>query len=148
MRRHVLLLAILVGPALASVPEWGQCGGLGWTGETGKAINLLHLSDYLEQVPQTARAGLVCVEQNEYYSQCLAGTTTTIVTTPTTVSTTSTVKSTTTVSTTSMVKSTTTSSAPTATGFIQTSGMRFTLNGEQFVPVGWADSFNVLITQS
>ncbi|KAF7377350.1 Glycoside hydrolase family 5 protein [Mycena sanguinolenta] len=105
MRRHVLLLAILVGPALASVPEWGQCGGLGWTGETDCA------------------AGLVCIEQNEYYSQCLAGTTTTIITTPTTVSITSTVKSTTTVSTTSTVKSTTTSSAPTATGSSRLGGL-------------------------
>ncbi|KAF7378392.1 Glycoside hydrolase family 5 protein [Mycena sanguinolenta] len=118
MRRQALLLAILGVPALASVPEWGQCGGTGWTGETDCA------------------AGLACVEQNEWYSQCLPGTATTT-TSPTTVSTTSTVKSTTTVSTTTTVKSTTTtSSAPSSTGFIKTSGTRFTLNGQQFVPVG------------
>ncbi|KAF8214816.1 glycoside hydrolase family 5 protein [Mycena galopus ATCC 62051] len=127
MRRQALLFAILGASALASVPEWGQCGGLSYTGETDCA------------------AGLVCVEQNTYYSQCLAGTSTT---TSTTVSSTSTVKSTTTttttVSTTSTVKSTTTttsqtttaSSPPSATGFIKTSGTRFTLNGKQFVPVG------------
>ncbi|KAF7354147.1 Mannan endo-1,4-beta-mannosidase F [Mycena venus] len=117
MRRQALLLAILCASAMGSVPEWGQCGGLGWTGETDCAT------------------GFVCVEQNEWYSQCLAGTSTTTVTTPTTtpttVSTTSTVKSTSTTHTT-----TTSSSPPSATGFIKTSGTRFTLNGQQFVPVG------------
>ncbi|KAF8175051.1 CEL4a mannanase [Mycena galopus ATCC 62051] len=110
MRRQVLLLAILGGPALASVPEWGQCGGITWTGETDCA------------------AGFVCTELNAYYSQCLVGTGTTTVTTS---STTSTAKSTTTTTTT-----TTASSPPSSTGFIKTSGMRFTLNGQQFVPVG------------
>ncbi|KAJ7849909.1 glycoside hydrolase superfamily [Mycena leptocephala] len=110
MRRQALLLAILGGSALASVPEWGQCGGVTYTGETDCA------------------AGLVCTELNAYYSQCLVGTGTTTVTTS---STTSTAKSTTTTTTT-----TTASSPPSSTGFIKTSGTRFTLNGQQFVPVG------------
>ncbi|OCH86101.1 putative acetylxylan esterase A [Obba rivulosa] len=35
--------------------EWGQCGGIGWTGAT------------------TCVAGTVCTELNSYYSQCLPG---------------------------------------------------------------------------
>ncbi|KAJ7772367.1 glycoside hydrolase superfamily [Mycena metata] len=118
MHRQALLLAILSASAMGSVPEWGQCGGLQFTGETDCAT------------------GFACVELNPYYSQCLAGTATTTVTTPTTtptmVSTTSTIKSTSTTTHTT----TTASSPPSATGFIKTSGMRFTLNGQQFVSVG------------
>ncbi|KIK54560.1 glycoside hydrolase family 10 protein [Collybiopsis luxurians FD-317 M1] len=44
--------------------EWGQCGGIGWTG------------------PTTCVAGTTCVASNPYYSQCLPGSTTTPVTTP------------------------------------------------------------------
>ncbi|KAF8177783.1 mannanase [Mycena galopus ATCC 62051] len=103
--------AILGASALASIPQYDQCGGLNYTGETDCAI------------------GLMCLEQNPYYYQCVAGTATT---TSTTVSTTSTVKSTTTSHTTTI----TASSPPSATGFIKTSATRFTLNGKQFVPVG------------
>ncbi|KAI0069947.1 acetyl xylan esterase [Panus rudis PR-1116 ss-1] len=35
--------------------EWGQCGGIGWTG------------------PTTCVAGTVCTKLNDYYSQCLPG---------------------------------------------------------------------------
>ncbi|KAI5782031.1 hypothetical protein DFH27DRAFT_519327 [Peziza echinospora] len=48
----ILLLAV---PALAQVPLWGQCGGIGWTGGT------------------TCVSGAVCNKLNDYYSQCLAG---------------------------------------------------------------------------
>lgn len=52
-------LAVLAGLApcvLGQAPEWGQCGGIGWTGAT------------------TCVAGTTCVVMNPYYSQCLAGT--------------------------------------------------------------------------
>ncbi|KAJ8521495.1 hypothetical protein ONZ45_g1794 [Pleurotus djamor] len=52
---------VVTGLALASgvvavVPAWGQCGGIGWSGETECA------------------SGLVCSKLNDYYSQCLQGT--------------------------------------------------------------------------
>ncbi|KAI0479389.1 carbohydrate-binding module family 1 [Xylariaceae sp. FL0804] len=62
----------LAGLARAQQPEWAQCGGSGWTGSTECA------------------AGLVCTVSNEYYSQCLPGTTTgttTAAVSPTTLST-------------------------------------------------------------
>lgn len=48
-------LAALIPLALAQSPEWGQCGGIGWTG------------------PTTCVAGTVCTYSNAYYSQCLPG---------------------------------------------------------------------------
>ncbi|EIW58084.1 uncharacterized protein TRAVEDRAFT_29696 [Trametes versicolor FP-101664 SS1] len=48
----------LIPYALAQSPEWGQCGGTGWTGAT------------------TCVSGTVCTVINPYYSQCLAGTAT------------------------------------------------------------------------
>nr|B7SIW2.1 RecName: Full=Endo-1,4-beta-xylanase C; Short=Xylanase C; AltName: Full=1,4-beta-D-xylan xylanohydrolase C; Flags: Precursor [Phanerodontia chrysosporium]ABZ88799.1 endo-1,4-beta-xylanase C precursor [Phanerodontia chrysosporium] len=48
-------LAALVPFVAAQSPEWGQCGGIGWTG------------------PTTCVAGTTCVESNPYYSQCLPG---------------------------------------------------------------------------
>ncbi|KAF7374834.1 Glycoside hydrolase family 5 protein [Mycena sanguinolenta] len=55
-------LAIVVSPAVAQVPVWGQCGGQGWTGGTSCA------------------AGSTCVYSNQYYSQCIPGTATTTTT--------------------------------------------------------------------
>ncbi|KAG8759502.1 hypothetical protein FRC14_005790 [Serendipita sp. 396] len=51
------VLAVFVTEALA-VAEWGQCGGLYYTGS------------------KTCDAGLVCVYSNDWYSQCLKGTST------------------------------------------------------------------------
>ncbi|CDO75179.1 hypothetical protein BN946_scf184866.g20 [Trametes cinnabarina] len=48
-------LAVLIPLVLAQSPEWGQCGGIGWTGAT------------------TCVAGTVCTVLNSYYSQCLPG---------------------------------------------------------------------------
>ncbi|KAH9847489.1 glycoside hydrolase superfamily [Lenzites betulinus] len=58
------VLAALLPYALAQSQEWGQCGGIGWTG------------------PTTCVAGTVCTEQNAYYSQCLPGTATSAPTSP------------------------------------------------------------------
>ncbi|KAL5511374.1 CEL3_2 [Sanghuangporus vaninii] len=48
-------LVSLVPLVVSQAQEWGQCGGIGWTG------------------PTTCVSGTSCVEQNEYYSQCLPG---------------------------------------------------------------------------
>ncbi|KAL4247554.1 CBM1 domain-containing protein [Abortiporus biennis] len=49
-------LFLVVGiSAQATAPQWGQCGGQGWTG------------------PTTCPSGWACVETNQYYSQCLQG---------------------------------------------------------------------------
>jgi endoglucanase len=60
------ILSVLSTPVLAQVVEWGQCGGIGWTGGT------------------TCVAGTTCVYSSAYYSQCLPGTASaTTTTTPT-----------------------------------------------------------------
>ena len=48
-------LAAVLPYALAQSQEWGQCGGIGWTGAT------------------TCVSGTVCTVINAYYSQCLPG---------------------------------------------------------------------------
>lgn len=117
----VFALAQLASAA-SPVAEWGQCGGQGWTGGT------------------TCVAGCICVYSNPYYSQCLAGTTTTTTTpaappptTKATTTTTTTTKATTPTTTTSASSSTGTSSV---TGFVKTSGQKFTLNGATYFVVG------------
>jgi len=62
--------------SLAQQVVYGQCGGIGWTGDT------------------TCVAGSTCVETNEYYSQCLPGTATTTATTTIATTTTGTTTST------------------------------------------------------
>ncbi|THH11429.1 hypothetical protein EW145_g654 [Phellinidium pouzarii] len=53
----VIAVAFLTGAAAqATAPEWGQCGGIGWTGAT------------------TCPSGWTCTVSSEYYSQCLQGT--------------------------------------------------------------------------
>ncbi|KAI1796949.1 endo-1,4-beta-xylanase C precursor [Ganoderma leucocontextum] len=49
----------LVPFALGQASEWGQCGGIGWTGAT------------------TCVAGTTCTYLNDYYSQCLPSSSTT-----------------------------------------------------------------------
>ncbi|KAH9945064.1 endo-1,4-B-xylanase A [Epithele typhae] len=48
-------LAALLPFALGQSAEWGQCGGIGWTG------------------PTTCVSGTVCTVLNPYFSQCLPG---------------------------------------------------------------------------
>ncbi|KAI0821211.1 hypothetical protein BC629DRAFT_1278024 [Irpex lacteus] len=50
--------SIFVAHVVAQAGEWQQCGGIGWSGAT------------------TCASGLVCTKLNDYYSQCLQGTTT------------------------------------------------------------------------
>ncbi|EEB98498.1 hypothetical protein MPER_01978 [Moniliophthora perniciosa FA553] len=49
----ILLLAGFVSAQTA--PQWGQCGGIGWSG------------------PTVCAAGSTCTKQNDYYSQCIPG---------------------------------------------------------------------------
>ncbi|KAJ7121062.1 SGNH hydrolase-type esterase domain-containing protein [Mycena epipterygia] len=85
--RIFVALCVSTSMVVAQSQEWGQCGGMGWTGAT------------------TCVSGTVCTVLNPYYSQCLPGTATT-----TTIATTTTATPTTTVST-----PTGTSSAPAST---------------------------------
>ncbi|KAG9048168.1 hypothetical protein FS837_000586 [Tulasnella sp. UAMH 9824] len=89
-------LAILPALASAAVPLYGQCGGIGYTGET------------------ECVAGAVCQYSNDWYSQCVAGTAATTTTTKT--STTTTKTSTTSATTSKTTTTSTTSKTTTATG--------------------------------
>ncbi|KAF9005377.1 mannanase [Hymenopellis radicata] len=100
------LLAIVSTPALAVVVEWGQCGGIGYAGET------------------TCASGLTCVYLNDYYYQCQKSTASSTSTT------------TSRASTTTSAATSTTSAPATATGFVKTSGTGFTLNGSKYTVVG------------
>ncbi|CAE6430611.1 unnamed protein product [Rhizoctonia solani] len=108
---NAAIIASSLTSALA-VGQWGQCGGKGYTGST------------------TCDSGLTCAYQNDYYSQCIvatsAGTSTALSTTTSLASTTSK----------TIATSTTTTSAPVSTGFVKTSGTKFTLNGSTFTVVG------------
>ncbi|KAG8916612.1 hypothetical protein FRC01_002958, partial [Tulasnella sp. 417] len=101
-----VLLTLAANVARADVALYGQCGGLTYTGET------------------TCVSGAVCVYQNDYYSQCLAGTASTTTTSKTSTTTTTsktsttsstTTKTSTTSSTTKTSSSTTTTKATTTT---------------------------------
>jgi endo-1,4-beta-xylanase len=90
---YLVLLFSLVASCLAAVPEWGQCGGQDYHGDTQCA------------------AGLTCVYFHQYYSQCQKGSGGT--TNPgTTSTTTSTITST---STTTVTVTVTTTISPTPT---------------------------------
>ncbi|KZV91104.1 hypothetical protein EXIGLDRAFT_837319 [Exidia glandulosa HHB12029] len=51
----VVLAAAGASLAQTTAPQWGQCGGIGWTG------------------PTACPSGWVCTVSNQYYSQCLQG---------------------------------------------------------------------------
>ncbi|CCA72418.1 related to endo-1,4-beta-xylanase [Serendipita indica DSM 11827] len=53
-------ILLAAGHAYAAQPLWGQCGGIGWTGDT------------------TCVSGAACVFSNDWYSQCLPSSSTTI----------------------------------------------------------------------
>ncbi|KII91554.1 carbohydrate-binding module family 1 protein [Plicaturopsis crispa FD-325 SS-3] len=62
MHRSLLLIAsaaLLASQASAQASDYGQCGGIGWTG------------------PTTCPDGWTCTASGEYYSQCLPGAATT-----------------------------------------------------------------------
>ncbi|KAA1477226.1 CEL4a mannanase [Dentipellis sp. KUC8613] len=113
--KYAFAAAVLAALPLVSgqAQEWGQCGGIGWTG------------------PTTCTTGTVCTKQNDYYSQCLPGVSSTIENPPppppTSSPPTSTVASST---------SSGTSSTPTSTSFVKVSGQKFTLDGNDFIVAG------------
>nr|WLJ42044.1 Cel5B [Irpex lacteus] len=55
MIKSVSVILALAAVGLAQSPQWGQCGGIGWTGAT------------------TCVSGSVCSKLNDYYSQCIPG---------------------------------------------------------------------------
>ncbi|KAJ7270478.1 mannanase [Mycena rebaudengoi] len=112
MLPKAFLLASLAGSALAVVMEFGQCGGITYTGDT------------------VCATGLVCTVLNDFFFQCLKGTSTTTVSSSSSTTVSSTSKTTTTTTT------TTTPSGPSPTGFVTTSGTKFRLNGAPFTVVG------------
>ncbi|KAH7339604.1 glycoside hydrolase superfamily [Rhizoctonia solani] len=110
------LKASVIASSLTSalaVVQYGQCGGTGYTGST------------------VCDSGLTCVYQNDYYSQCQA-----VSTTATSTGTKSTTTTTSTTSKATSTTATTTTAAPVSTGFVKTSGTKFTLNGSTFTVVG------------
>ncbi|KAJ4490111.1 glycoside hydrolase [Lentinula aciculospora] len=121
LSRFLILLTISLVSA-QSIPEYGQCGGIGYTG------------------PTSCAAGNACVVLNSYFSQCLPG-----ASTNSSASATSTTSS-------GSTTTTTTSTSPTSTvsGFVKTDGMHFTLNNEPFTVVGanayWVGLMNYGIT--
>ncbi|KAL5485662.1 hypothetical protein ACEPAI_6703 [Sanghuangporus weigelae] len=56
---NLVVLAAFISVGSAQQAVWGQCGGIGWTG------------------PTTCVAGTFCSYQNDWYSQCVPGTSTT-----------------------------------------------------------------------
>ncbi|KAI0909780.1 glycoside hydrolase superfamily [Ustulina deusta] len=102
-------LIALAGTVSATVPLYGQCGGIGYSGETACV------------------SGAFCQYLNDYYSQCVAGTGSTTLSTTTKASATTTT-TTTKVSTTKAT--TTTAGTPAPTTFSSADGLNFQIDGE------------------
>ncbi|KAG8892327.1 hypothetical protein FRC00_012257, partial [Tulasnella sp. 408] len=119
----VLLASLLARVVVADVPVWGQCGGLGYTGET------------------TCASGSVCTYSNDWYSQCTATTTTTTSKTTTTTTTTSTSKTSTTTTTTKSSTTTTTTSKTTTTTTATGSALYVATTGSDSNPGTLASPF-------
>ncbi|KAG9046289.1 hypothetical protein FS837_004686 [Tulasnella sp. UAMH 9824] len=108
----LVLVAGLAHVGSCTVALWGQCGGSGYSGDT------------------SCESGSKCVWVNDWYWQCQPNGSSTTTTTTTTTKTTSTSKTSTT---------TTTTGGSTSTGcsgYVRTSGQKFTLNGSTFTVVG------------
>ncbi|KAL5526177.1 hypothetical protein ACEPAG_7516 [Sanghuangporus baumii] len=113
MKRLMLLAALSAVPLIsAQAPEWGQCGGINWTG------------------PTTCVSGTVCTIQNAYYSQCLPGVaSSSSAPAPSPTATPS-------APTSSAPTSSAPASTPIVTGFVNTSGQKFMLNGVEYTVAG------------
>lgn len=103
----IITLAVFLSSALAAVPLYGQCGGQNYSGDT------------------VCVSGATCSPVNEWYSQCVPGSSATTATT-------------TTVTQTTPTSPTPTSGNPVAapSGFVYTSGTKFMLNGQKYTVVG------------
>ncbi|PPQ65193.1 hypothetical protein CVT24_011377 [Panaeolus cyanescens] len=109
----LVTLALSLQGTFAAVPLYGQCGGIGYSGET------------------TCVSGATCITQNEWYSQCVpASNLPSSTPNPTPTPTTTTTRST------STPTSTSTTPPPASTGFVKTSGTGFVLNGSKYTVVG------------
>ncbi|RWA05517.1 hypothetical protein EKO27_g9592 [Xylaria grammica] len=96
-------LITLAGTVSAEVALWGQCGGVGYSGETACV------------------SGAYCQYQNDYYSQCVAGAGSTTLTTTTKASSSAT---------TTRTATTTAGGTPAPTTFSSTSGLNFVIDGK------------------
>ncbi|TCD64167.1 hypothetical protein EIP91_004480 [Steccherinum ochraceum] len=116
-RTGLVALAVAVAPFVyAAQPEWAQCGGIGWAGDT------------------TCASGLVCTVLNDYYFQCLPNTGSTSEKPPPTTG----VPPPTSVPPTTTPAPPTTSAppAPAPTGFVTVDGTSFKLNGATYTVAG------------
>ncbi|KAF9012616.1 mannanase [Cyathus striatus] len=104
-----IALALVTSSIFAAVPLWGQCGGLNCFGET------------------SCISGAACIYQNDWYSQCLASSGTSVSATST---------SSTKISSSIVASSTSSISVPAPTGFVGVSGKQLTLNGSKYTVVG------------
>ncbi|KAJ8514465.1 hypothetical protein ONZ45_g8022 [Pleurotus djamor] len=128
----LVALALSISSTLAAVPQWGQCGGIGWSGETGERAHVDALVVIYLLARSACASGLVCTVLNPYYSQCLTGSSA-----PASSSAPATSAPSSTPATTVPVPSSTVSvPAPAATGFVGVSGTKFTLNGSKYTVVG------------
>ncbi|CAK5272979.1 unnamed protein product [Mycena citricolor] len=122
MLRTGFLALSLASVALAQAPIYGQCGG----GPTYTGPTRLTRGGSVQRVWLVLRA---CVFSNPFYSQCIpgaAGTTTAPPTPPTSAP----------GSSTTAVSTTVAALPPITTGFVKTSGTRFTLNGKPYTVAG------------
>ncbi|KAJ7054471.1 CEL4a mannanase [Mycena amicta] len=115
IRSTLLLLAVAVSSVVGQTsPVWAQCGGINYTG------------------PTACVSGTVCVILNDFFFQCIP---TDQVSTQTTVGPGASTPAPPT-STVTSVSSTVSTTPPAQTGFVKTSGTRFTLNGAKYTVVG------------
>ncbi|KAI0076116.1 CEL4a mannanase [Panus rudis PR-1116 ss-1] len=108
-------LAVALSPVVrAASPVWGQCGGIGWAGDT------------------TCVSGTTCTKLNDWYFQCIPGASTTSAPS-TTAAPTSVPPSTTSDPPTTSAPA---PSPPASNGFVKTSNTKFTLDGKPFTVAG------------
>lgn len=101
-------ILLFAGGAVASVSTWGQCGGIGYTGDT------------------VCVAGATCTSYNAYYYQCIPGTATSTTAAPTS-----------SVVTTTSGRPTSTSTA-TSSGPTQTGGVKYFISfGDSYSQTGF-----------
>ncbi|KAK6537129.1 hypothetical protein TWF694_011328 [Orbilia ellipsospora] len=113
MKSKTVVAAALIGAVSAQQTLYGQCGGVGWTGQT------------------TCGSGATCSYLNDYYSQCLPGGNGN----PTTAKTTTTARTTTT-----SARTTTTTSRTTTTSTRTTTAQGSTGTGTGLTPISGGSS--------
>ncbi|KAF8996664.1 mannanase [Cyathus striatus] len=106
----LITLALAVSRTYATVPLWGQCGGINYNGDTA------------------CETGTTCFHYNDWFFQCQVAVDSSSAPGKTSVASSSPVQT--------PVASSAVASTPAATGFVGVSGEDFTLNGSKFTVVG------------